>query len=105
MTIEHMNWWIALLEGLLSGMIVYKILSAHRGKELFIRRIPGLNAIDEAVGRATEMGRPILFNLGLWGLDIVTLQALAIASHVAKLAARYNNRLLIPICEPAIFTG
>ncbi len=32
---------------------------AKQGKDLFLRKIPGLNAIEEAVGRATEMGRPV----------------------------------------------
>lgn len=102
MTFQHMNWWIMVLEGTISLLIIFKILSAHRGKELFIRKIPGLNAIDEAVGRSTEMGRPILFNLGLYGLDIVTLQALAIGAYVARLAARYNTRIIVPVCEPTV---
>ena len=43
-------------------------------------RIQGLTAIDEAVGRSTEMGRPMLCNIGLGGIDVVTLQALSIIS-------------------------
>jgi hypothetical protein len=85
-----------------SVIIIWTVLAAQRGRKLFIRRIPGLTAIDEAVGRATEMGRPILMSVGLGGLDIVTLQALAINGTVAQTAARFGNRVLLPVADPTI---
>ncbi|MGQ9524967.1 MAG: DUF6754 domain-containing protein [Armatimonadota bacterium] len=100
---QHATLTIAVLEILASLIILYKILSAKRGRELFIRRIPGLAAIDEAVGRATEMGRPILFSPGLGGLDVTTLQALSIAGYVARTAARYNTRVIVPVIDPAVY--
>ena len=45
------------------------------------------------------MGRPILFSEGLSGLSIVSLQALTIASHVGRYAARYGTRMIIPVCD------
>ena len=57
-------------------------------KKLFIRRIAGLEALDEAVGRSTEMGKPVLYVTGLADVDdIQTLAALSILSHVAKKTA------------------
>ena len=50
---------------LFCGAVIFLIQRARAGKELFIRPIPGLAAVDEAIGRATEMGRPILFVPGL----------------------------------------
>src|SRR5438045_9529353 len=84
-------------------IILSYILWARRGRQLFIRRIPGLAAIDEAVGRATEMGRPIHFSLGLGGLGIVTLQALAIAVHVIRLAIRFRSRGILTNYDPAVY--
>jgi hypothetical protein len=49
------------------------------------------------------MGRPILFSVGLGGLDIVTLQALSILSHVARLAARYGTRVIVPVVDPIVY--
>ncbi|KPJ63512.1 hypothetical protein AMK68_03815 [candidate division KD3-62 bacterium DG_56] len=99
---EHGNWFLfSLLLVVVLGIVV-TILTARSGRELFLRRIPGLSAIDEAVGRATEMGRPILFSIGLQGLTIDTLQALAVVQHVARLAARYGNRMVLPICHPVV---
>jgi hypothetical protein len=76
---------------------------ARRGRRLFIRRIPGLTAIDEAVGRATEMGRPLHFSLGLGGLEIITIQALAIAIHVIRLSIHFRNRVILTMCNPAVY--
>jgi hypothetical protein len=81
-----------------SAMILSRILVARK-RQLFIRRIPGLSAVDEAVGRATEMGRPITFSLGLGGLDIITLQALAIAMHVIRMAIRFGNRVILTMAD------
>lgn len=87
---------------LFSGIILSRILVARR-RQLFIRRIPGLSAVDEAVGRATEMGRPIQFSLGLGGLDIITLQALAIAVHVIRMAIRFGNRVILTMADPTLY--
>ena len=48
-----LNIFIAMF--IFGGLILYFIYHARKGKELFIRRIAGLQAIDDAVGRATEM--------------------------------------------------
>lgn len=96
----------ALTRGLLvffSGLILYRILAAIGGKQPFIRRIPGLAAIDEAVGRATEMGKPITFSIGLGGLDIVTLQALAVAIHVVRMCARFGNRVIVTMMDATMY--
>lgn len=95
---------IILLEGALILLILYKILSARAGRKLFIRRISGLSAIDEAVGRATEMGRPMLFSPGIGGFNIVSLQALSILGHIIKSAARYRARIIVPTADSVLFT-
>jgi hypothetical protein len=91
---DHATGLMAALLIALAAILLYSIYSARSGKDLFIRRIPGLSAIDEAVGRATEMGRPIFFSTGLDGLTVVTLQGLAVAGHVMRLSARYNTRVI-----------
>ena len=98
------NWWVSGLVLLLSLIIVFKVLTAQAGKAPFIRRIPGLNALDEAVGRATEMGRPVLMVPGLSGLDVVTLQALSIFSYVGRAVARFGNKSIMATIDP-IVTG
>lgn len=64
-------------------------------RELYIRKIAGLQALDEAVGRATEMGKPVLYVTGLADVDdIQTLAALSILSHVARKTAEYDTPIV-----------
>ena len=42
---------------------------AKAGEEIYLRPISGMNAMEEAVGRATEMGTSVLFVPGISGLD------------------------------------
>jgi hypothetical protein len=102
------EYWRTYLVGrilvfLFALVILAAIMRARGGASPFIRRIPGLTAIDETVGRATEMARPISFSLGLGGLDIVTLQALAIAMHVIRLAIRFGTRVILTMADPTLY--
>lgn len=99
---EHATWPARLLLLIFSVVIVVAVVAAQRGRAFTIRRIPGLSALDEAVGRAVEMGRPILTSVGLGGIDIVTLQALAIVANIAALAARFGTRVFLPVRTAAL---
>ncbi|MDI6740166.1 MAG: fibronectin type III domain-containing protein, partial [Candidatus Edwardsbacteria bacterium] len=86
-------------------IVIYFIIGAKRGRHLFIRKIAGLAAVEEAVGRATEMGKPILFCPGMDGVtSISTLAALNILGQVAKKAAEYDTPLLVPNRDPIVYT-
>lgn len=100
---EHATPTVTVMLLVLSAMILYAIFAARAGRRLFIRRIPGLAAIDEAVGRAAEMGKPMLFATGLSAFDVDGLQALAIAGHVARVAARYATRLILAVADPQLY--
>lgn len=85
--------------------LMFFVSVAKRGKKLFIRKIAGLDALDEAVGRATEMGKPILFVPGLSTMtDVATIAAMNILGEVAKTAARYETPLIVPNCDPIVMT-
>jgi len=82
--------------------IYFFIQRAHKDPNLFIRRIPGLEAIEEAVGRATEMGKPLLYVTGAYDIDAVsTIASVNILSHVSKKVASYDSRIIVP-CRFAI---
>jgi len=79
---------------------------AQTDTRLFIRRIPGLDALDDAVGRATEMGRPILYTFGLGEMqDLATIASLAILKRVARKVAEYETRLIVPNYDPIVMTA
>ena len=79
------------------------IYYARSGKEVFIRRIPGLEAVDEAIGRATEMGRSILYVLGLGSVDTAaTIASMNILGQVARRTADYETPLHVPCNDPIV---
>ncbi|MBN93209.1 MAG: hypothetical protein CL928_03945, partial [Deltaproteobacteria bacterium] len=47
------------------GLMLYFTKQAQQGKEMFIRRMPGIDAIEDGIGRATEMGKPVLYVPGI----------------------------------------
>ena len=88
---------------LFSSAIVWNIYHARSGREVFIRRIPGLEAVEEAIGRATEMGRSILYVLGLGGVDnVATIASMTILGQVARRTADYETSLRVPCNDPIV---
>lgn len=99
----HATYTMLVLTVGFCGPIIYFILAARRGKEIHIRPIAGLAAINEAIGRATEMGRPVLYCAGLSDLDIDGLCSMAILGQIAKMTARYNLRILVPMASYLLY--
>ena len=97
---EHATPAILLLMVLFVGPVIYYIWVASKGKDIYIRRIPGIDAIDEAIGRAVELGRPISFTTGLTGIGPLLYACLGTLKHVAYRAARFGSRLFIPCVDP-----
>jgi hypothetical protein len=86
-------------------LIVYATYHARRGRNLFIRRIAGLDAVEEALGRATEMGRVVLFVPGLSYIDdVATIAAINILSEIAKETAKFGTPLTVPVADPIVYT-
>jgi hypothetical protein len=90
---------------LFAAVLLFFLRQARRGRPLFIRRIAGLEAVDEAVGRATEMGRPILYCAGLDPLEeVATVASINILGQVARRAGQYETRLIMPNRDPIVMT-
>lgn len=89
-----------------SAAITYYTNRAKRGDKLFIRKLAGLDAVEEAVGRATEMGRPVLFIPGINEIDVMdTIAGLSILGRVAKITARYETPLHVPVRYPMVLAA
>lgn len=89
----------------LSAALSWYIYHARKGKEMFVRKIAGLQAIDEAVGRSTEMGKPVLYITGLADVDdIQTLASLSILGHIAQKTAEYDTPLVVPCCRSVVMS-
>lgn len=90
---------------ILSAAIIFFIAQARSGRKLYVRKIAGLQAIEEAIGRATEMGRPILYLPGIHDMDDVqTIAGLTILARVARTVAEYETTLNVPVCRSLVMT-
>ena len=88
---------------LVSMTIYYYIDRASSGEEIYLRKIPGLQALEEAVGRATEMGKSVLFVPGIMDLDQVeTVTGLNLLGHVAEYTAKYETSLNVPVSKSIV---
>ncbi len=92
------NKWVTLFTTLLFvGIVVVFVSLAKRGRDLYIRPIAGLQEIDNAIGRATEMGRPMLYCMGNGSIsDVATIASMGILGLVARRAAEYDTKLIVP---------
>ncbi|MCW5939254.1 MAG: hypothetical protein KF884_03010 [Fimbriimonadaceae bacterium] len=99
------GWFGVAFVALLVFFLLFNIIRADRGgKQLYIRRIPGLNAIDDAIGRATEMGRPVFMVPGIGDLNAISVQAINVFAHVSKLASQFGTPIRICIANAAVYT-
>jgi len=97
---ELMN---VLVIGLLITAIVVLTIMLARRRDMYVRPITGLQAVDDAIGRATEMGRPILYVAGLASIgDIATIAAILIMGHLVRRTAAYETPILVPCNEPLV---
>jgi hypothetical protein len=110
--VSRPQWFSAVRLNILVMLVVicavflFYISRARRGAKMYIRKIAGLDAIDDALGRATEMGKPILFSFGLGVItDIVVIAALPLLRRIAKKSAEYSTRLLVPGSDPIVMSA
>lgn len=70
---------------------------------IYVRPLPGLLALDEAIGRATEMGRPVLYVPGIGDMsEVGTLAGITISGKVARRTAELGCDLRVPCYDPVV---
>lgn len=106
-----------LIEGRIFGLlclivimasVAYYIRRAQAGIVPKVRRIPGIDAIDEAIGRAVEMGRPIFCSHGIANLRAATtgpqtIAGLSVLNYVAKRSVNVGADLWVPVRQPEVW--
>lgn len=105
------NWFNTKRLIVLVFVVIFVLLTimfinfAKQGRTLYVRPLAGIDAVDEAIGRATEMGRPILYVLGLGtASDIATIASFSVLGRVAKRVAEYQTPILVPCYDPIVLT-
>lgn len=107
--------------GLLIVMfITVSVLTYYSGRMKLpnVRKIPGLDAIEEAIGRCTETGRPVHCSVGdTGGLRSAyapqVIAGIEVLRFVAALVAKYKTRIIvstpfseaIPLIEDTLTAG
>jgi len=90
-------WHLAALVGAVAAAVAWGGRRTRRGDLPPVRRIAGLAAMEDAIGRATELGRPVLYVAGTQDLDDVqTVASLGILGAVGRLTARHGCQLVMP---------
>lgn len=92
--------WMTLFATILMLILLSYAIYISKRREVYIRPIAGLEEIDNSIGRATEMGRPVMFVPG-WGTlgDVCTIASLMILAQISKKTAEYDTRLINPHCD------
>ena len=99
---ENATPGVLVIMALMIGPVLYYIRTARRRRDLYVRRLAGVDAIDEAAGRAAEMGRPLSFSTGITNVGPVLYACLGVLYYVARKAAQYKSRLLLPQNNPEV---
>ena len=85
-------------------IMLYEVrLAKNSSEDIFLRTIPGLKAVEEAVGRSTEMGRPILYVPGIMDMnEVETVAGVVVLGHVANMTAQYETELDVPVARAIV---
>lgn len=87
-----LSMWFLVVFTITSLLAMKRVQNGH---EISIRRLKGLDAIQEAIGRATEMGRTSLFVIPGGPFDAQAFAALDILGYVASETAKYDTKLVV----------
>lgn len=86
-------------------------------REIWIRRLPAIDFIEESVGRAAEMGRAVVVSGLAGGMNTVnapqTLAGLAVLGYAARICARHGTRIIaimdtsnvVPVADEVLKTA
>ena len=88
--------------------VVYYIQRAKAGAVPKVRRVAGVDAIDEAIGRAVETGRPVYCSHGIGNMRDATygpqtIAGLSVLGYVAKKCADVGARIVVPCRQPEVW--
>ncbi len=81
------------------GSILLSVRAVRKGAKISIREIAGFEALEEAVGRAVEAGKPVHFCSGWSELGTGTLAGLEALRHLIRVAARYAIRVIVTVSK------
>jgi len=86
------------------GVLLYTIYTTSmRKKKVTLRKIAGVNAIDESIGRAVEFGRPVAIDLHMGGVRSVDgVVALSYLDYIVRNTAASGANIVVGMGAPEV---
>jgi hypothetical protein len=101
MIIQEGNGFGLLIFLLAFAISYYFFKQAEAGKAREIRKVAGLEALDESINRSVEMGRPVLASTSYDSLasaqTLAQISGISLIRHAAVQTAKLGTPLLLPI--------
>lgn len=84
---------------LLIVVMLLTLFYMYSKREVTVRRVAALDAIDEGIGRSAEMGRPVINSIGTCdgGMSTWTVSALSILKYVTSKCVALGIPLYVPL--------
>lgn len=98
--LEHITPGILVILVIACVILYRELRRTQGGYHHFIRRIPGVDAVEGAVGRCAELGRPVVFTTALTDVGPVLYACLGVLHAVARKVAQYKLKLIVPQYSP-----
>jgi hypothetical protein len=96
--------FLILLVLLVAGYVFME--QARLGRSFPVRRISAFDAIEEAIARSVEMGRPVHTTFGFGSISSSMapqyVAGLGVLAHVARLCGKYGARLIATLGVPEV---
>jgi hypothetical protein len=97
---DHITPGVLVLLSIALWMLYCEFSRISRGYQHTIRRIPGVDAIEGAVGRCAEQGRAVSFTTALTDVGPTLIACIGVLQAVAKKIAQYKLKLFVPQYSP-----
>ena len=79
-------------------LFAYYYRRFQKNGEFSIRTLPAIETMEQAIGRATEMGRPVQYSVPQVGqVDAQSFASVILLGHVAKLCAKFRIPLSVGV--------
>ncbi|MCC6046745.1 MAG: hypothetical protein LM571_00935 [Desulfurococcaceae archaeon] len=96
--------FLILLILLVAGYVFME--QARLGRSFPVRKIPAFDAIEEAIARSVEMGRPVHTTFGFGSISSSMapqyVAGLGVLAHVARLCGKYGAKLIATLGVPEV---
>lgn len=97
---EHSTLGVLALIVIFVGPLFFYITRVRNGSTYDLRKIRGIEEIENAIGRSVEEGRNVSFSTGMTDVSPLLFACLGILNFVAEKVAGLRSKILVPVRDP-----